>query len=120
MRPLAFGAALALVPALVLSAAPKKPRKHASGPVKNAKEAKAIAEQETGGKAISARRIPLNGASGGWEVDLRMPHEERGWRCIIDSDTHMVHSKTRIDQPGAKAKGEGEGEGPVRMVKGSR
>lgn len=109
--------ALALIPALVLSAATTKPRRsHASGPVKSAKEAKAIAEHETGGRAVSARRIPLNGASGGWEVDLRMPGEERGWRCIIDADTHMVHSKARIDQPGAKSKADG----PVRMVKGSR
>lgn len=117
MRPMAFGAALALVPALVLSAGSTKPRRHrTAGPIKSAKEAKAIAEQETGGKAVSARRIPLNGASGGWEVDLRMPNEDRGWRCIIDSDTHMVHSKARIDQPGAK----GKAEGPVRMVKGTR
>ncbi len=105
-----------LVPALVLSASPAKPRKHSSGPIKSAKEAKAIAEQETGGKATSARRIPLNGASGGWEVEVRMPHEDKGWRCIIDADTHMVHSKTRIDQPGAK----GKGEGPTRLVKGTR
>ena len=116
MRPTALGAALALIPALVLSATPAKPRKHTAGPVKSAKEAKAIAEQETGGRAVSARRIPLNGASGGWEVDIHMPHEEKGWRCIIDSDTRMVHSKTRIDQPGAKTKGEG----PVRMIKGTR
>lgn len=116
MRVLAFGAALALVPALVLSAGTPRPRKHAGGPVKTAGEAKAIAERETGGRAVTARRIPLNGASGGWEVDLRMPGEERGWRCIIDSDTHMVHSKARIDQPGAK----GKSDGPVRMVKGAR
>ena len=117
MRALAFGAALALVPALVLSASTTKPRRsHVAGPVKSAKEAKAIAERETGGRAVSARRIPLNGASGGWEVDLRVPGEERGWRCIIDSDTHMVHSKARIDQPGAK----GKAEGPVRVVKGAR
>ncbi len=115
-RPLALGFALALTPALVLTAGTPKTRKHASGPVKSAKEAKAIAEQETGGKATSARRIPLNGASGGWEVDIHMPREDKGWRCIIDSDTHLVYSKSRIDQPGAKAKGEG----PVRMIKGSR
>lgn len=115
IHPLALASAL-LIPAIVLSARTTKPRKHASGPIKSAKEAKAIAEQETGGKVTSARRIPLNGASGGWEVDVRMPHEDKGWRCIIDSDTHMVHSKTRIDQPGAK----GKPEGPVRMVKGTR
>ncbi len=105
-----------LVPAIVLSARTTKPRKHAAGPIKSAKEAKAIAEQETGGRATSARRIPLNGASGGWEVDVRMPHEDKGWRCIIDSDTRMVHSKTRIDQGGGK----GKADGPVRLVKGTR
>ncbi|WP_243304497.1 hypothetical protein [Geothrix oryzisoli] len=117
MRSMILGAALVLLPALALSAGTTKPRRHhATGPISSAKEAKAIAERETGGKAVSARRIPLNGASGGWEVDLRMPGEERGWRCILDSDTHMVHSKARIDQPGAK----GKADGPVRMVKGSR
>ncbi|GLH73927.1 hypothetical protein GETHLI_24290 [Geothrix limicola] len=112
-RPLALAL---LVPALVFAAGTTKSRRHTSGPVKSAKEAKAIAEQETGGKAVSARRIPLNGASGGWEVDLRVPNESQGWRCVIDSDTHLIHSKTRIDQPGAK----GRAEGPLRMVKGTR
>lgn len=105
-----------LVPALILSAGVSKTKKHASGTIKSAQEAKAIAEQETGGKAVSARRIPLNGASGGWEVEVRMPREEKGWRCVIDSDTRSVHTKTRIDQPGGK----GKSEGPVRVVKGSR
>ena len=70
-----------------------------SGLVSSAKEAKAIAEQETGGQAISARRIPLNGASCGWEVEVRMPKESRGWRCVVDCDTRTVHTKTRIEQP---------------------
>ncbi len=109
--------ALALfVPALVLSAGTTKPKKPASGLVRSAKEAKAIAERETGGKATSAHRIPLNGASGGWEVEVHMPREDKGWRCIIDADTRMVHSKTRIDQPGGK----GQSEGPLRVVKGTR
>jgi len=103
-----------LVPALILPAASSKTR--ASGRVKSSKEAKAIAEQDTGGKATSARRIPLNGASGGWEVDVRMPREDKGWRCVIDADTRMVHTKTRIDQPGSKSKAEG----PIRVIKGTR
>ena len=113
MRTRTVGLAL-LVPALVLSAA--SPKMRASGRVKSSKEAKAIAEQDTGGKATGARRIPLNGASGGWEVDVRMPHEDKGWRCFIDADTRMVHSKTRIDQPGAK----GKSEGSMRVVRGTR
>jgi hypothetical protein len=103
-----------LVPALVLPATAAS--KRSAGPIKGAKQAKAIAEQETGGRAVSARRVPLNGASGGWEVDVRMPGEAKGWRCIIDSDTRMVHSKTRVELPDKK----GQAEGPVRVVKGTR
>lgn len=89
---------LLLAPALVLSAGgPRKGRR--SGPVSSATEARRIAEQETGGRAVSARRIPLNGATGGWEVDVHMAREDRGWRCIIDADTHAIHRKTRIDNP---------------------
>jgi hypothetical protein len=111
MNPLA----LALFgPALILAATSTHAR--TPGTVKSPKEAKAIAERDTGGKATSARRIPLNGASGGWEVEVRMPREDKGWRCIIDADTHMVLSKNRIDQPGRK----GKAEGPIRMVEGTR
>jgi len=110
-RPLALAL---LVPALILSAS--VPRKRAAGTVRSSKEAKAIAEHETGGKASSARRIPLNGASGGWEVEVRMPHETQGWRCVIDADTHMVLTKTRIEQPGTRRKSES----PIRMIKGTQ
>lgn len=96
-------ATLLLVPALVLQAATPKATRRGSGPVKSAKEAKAIAEQETGGRATSARRVHLNGASGGWEVEVHMPRESQGWRCVIDADTHLIHTKSRIPQPGAKA-----------------
>lgn len=115
MRTFHLGLAL-LVPALVLSAATTKPRKRSAGPIRSSKEAKAIAEQDTGGKAVSAKRIPLNGASGGWEVEVRMPKDSQGYRCIIDADTRMVHSRTRIAQPGTK----GKDEGPLRVVKGTR
>ena len=111
IRPLAVAL---FVPALILSASTTKRR--STGQVRSAKEAKAIAEQDTGGRATSARRIPLNGASGGWEVDVRMAKETRGWRCIIDADTHMVHSKSRIDQPASK----GKSEGPTRLVRGTQ
>ena len=71
----------------------------AARPVKSAAEAKAIAEQETHGQAVSARRIDLNGASGGWEVLVHMPGEPRGWCCIVDCDTHTVFRKTRVPNP---------------------
>ena len=114
-RSLVTALAFALVPALLLSAGTARPRKHASGLVNSAKDAKTIAEQETGGKAVSARRIPLNGASGGWEVDVHMPNENRGWRCVIDCDTRTVHTKTHIDNPGGKPQ---EKTPSVRMIKG--
>ena len=86
-----------LLPAMIqgAEAAPKT----RTTPVKTAREAKVIAERNTGGIAVSARPVPLNGATGGWEVDVHMPREDRGWRCIVDCDTHMVHTKTRIPNP---------------------
>ncbi len=96
-------AALLLVPCLVLVAGGNQSKRssHRGGLVNSAKDAKVIAEQETGGVAVSAQRIRLNGASGGWEVDVRMPRGEKGWRCIIDADTRMVHRKDRIPNPGS-------------------
>jgi hypothetical protein len=70
-------------------------------PVRTAKEAKSIAEQETRGLAVSARKIQLNGATCGWEVVLHMAGEARGWRCVVDCDTRAVFTKTRIPNPEA-------------------
>lgn len=70
-----------------------------AGPVRSAAEAKAIAERELGGVAVGARRTSLNGATCGWEVEVHMPSEERGWRCIIDCDTRMIYTKDRIPNP---------------------
>jgi hypothetical protein len=88
----------------VAASAPKKPHVQTRGLVRNAKEAKQIAEVETGGIAVSARKTRLNGASCGWEVDIHMPKEDRGWRCMVDCDTRQVHTKDRIPNPPAKAK----------------
>lgn len=100
-RPLAL-ALLALLPLGPLAAgAPKSPRIRHEGPVRTAREAKAIAERDTGGVAVSARQVRLNGASGGWEVDVRMAKEDRGWRCTVDCDTRQVHTKDRIPNPAA-------------------
>jgi hypothetical protein len=95
-------AAFLLLPALLLAGGTKSSRpkqNKSSGLVSTATEAKAIAERDTGGQAVSAHRVPLNGASGGWEVEVRMPKEDRGWRCIIDCDTRNVFTKTRIPNP---------------------
>lgn len=83
----------------------RNPRSRRTGPVRTTKEAKDIAERDTGGIAVSARRIPLNGASCGWEVDVHMPKEDRGWRCTVDCDTHAVYTKDRIPNPPPKKRG---------------
>jgi uncharacterized membrane protein YkoI len=93
--PLILAAALLAAPTF---AAEKPPRVRVLT-VRSAKEAKAIAERETGGTAVSAKKIPLNGATGGWEVEVRMPDEDRGWRCIVDCDTRAVRTKDRIPNP---------------------
>lgn len=95
-------AALLLVPTLLAAGGHAQKPSRRGGPVSTAREAKAIAEQATGGIAVSARRVPLNGATGGWEVDVHMPKEERGWRCIVDNDSHSVHTKDRIPNPPAR------------------
>ena len=95
-------AALLLAPAMILSAGG---RGHRRGPLVSAKDAKAIAARDTGGTPVSAKEIPLNGASGGWEVDVHMKDEPRGWRCTIDDDTRTVRSKTRIENPPLPARG---------------
>ena len=84
------------------SKTPKSPKIRAAGVVKNAKDAKGIAEFETGGIAVGARRIPLNGASCGWEVDVHMPKDDRGWRCVVDCDSRALHTKDRIPNPPLK------------------
>ena len=97
---------LAILP--VAATAPPKPLGQRFGVVRNAKEAKQIAEVETGGIAVGARKTRLNGASCGWEVDVHMPKEDRGWRCMVDCDTRQVHTKDRIPNPPAKG-GKGRG-----------
>ena len=94
-------AILLILPALALSAGG---RRHHGGPLVNEKEAKSIAARDTGGTAVSAHEIPLNAASGGWEVDVRMPNERQGWRCVIDDDTRAVRTKTRIPNPDPPAR----------------
>ena len=98
-------ALLLFVPALLL-AGDRHPRLsgHRGGPVSTAREAKAIAEENTGGQALTARRIPLNGASCGWEVEVHMPKDTQGWRCLVDCDTHSVYTKSRIPNPPMKGR----------------
>ncbi len=98
-------ALLLFVPALLMAGdrRPRVPRQR-SGSVNTAREAKVIAEQDTGGIAMTARRIPLNGASCGWEVDVHMPKDTRGWRCTVDCDSRSVYTKDRIPNPPLKGR----------------
>lgn len=61
--------------------------------------AKGVAAVEAGGEAIAARRIDLNGATGGWEVLVRMPQGSKGWRVVVDRDTWTVRSKEQVPNP---------------------
>ena len=61
--------------------------------------AKGIAAVEVGGEAIAARLIDLNGATGGWEVLVRMSTGDKGWRVVVDRDTWTVRDKTQIPNP---------------------
>jgi len=58
-----------------------------------------VAAVETHGEAVSARRIELNAATGGWEVLVHMEHEDYGWKVIIDRDNGKVRKKTKCTNP---------------------
>lgn len=62
-------------------------------------EARSVAEGATGGKAVQLRRIDLNGATGGWEVRVRMENRAKGWRLIIDRDTWRIRDRYEIPNP---------------------
>lgn len=61
--------------------------------------AKGIAAVEVGGEAIAARLVDLNGATGGWEVLVRMSQGTKGWRVMVDRDTWTVRSKEQVANP---------------------
>lgn len=64
-----------------------------------AERAKGVAAVEVGGEAIAARLVDLNGATGGWEVLVRMSSGDHGWRVMVDRDTWTVRSKTQVPNP---------------------
>ena len=68
-------------------------------PCHTRQDAMNIAEIETRGEAVAARRIEMNGATGGWEVMVRMPGQERGWRVFIDRDNGKVRRKEPCPNP---------------------
>lgn len=71
----------------------------AVAPCTTADQAKAIAEIETGGEAVTALEIITHDASQGWLVDVHMPGETRGWRCTVDRDLAKVRYKEAIKNP---------------------
>ncbi len=97
LLPIILALGVAPAPAAGASTPPAKVRRART--VSSAKEARDIAEQETGGVSVSARKIALNGATGGYEVLIHLPQRDHGWRCVVDNDTRSVHSKSRIPNP---------------------
>lgn len=89
-------------PAIQLRQAPPAPRPERP-PVRLAgiKAARKAAEAATGGRAVSAVRIALNGAWMGFEVRIHMPGRAQGWRCLVDADTvpPRVRERRAIPNP---------------------
>jgi hypothetical protein len=86
----------AYVAFLALSMAAHRPQCHTR------QDARHIAEVETSGRAVAARPIDLNGATGGWEVLVHMPGQDRGWRVIIDRDNGKVRRRESCPNPRPK------------------
>lgn len=60
-------------------------------------KAKEIAAVEVRGEATAARRVDLNGATGGWEVIVRVDGDKpQLWRVLIDRDTWAIRSKKKL------------------------
>ncbi len=79
------------------------PRRH------QIEDAKAVAEVETGGEAVSARRIAMGGTHspdglGGIEVLVHMEGQVKGWRCLIDSNNMKLRRKEAIPNPPSKVR----------------
>ena len=73
------------------------------------REAMGVAEVETGGEAVSARRIAMGGTvstdgKGGFEVLVHMPRQAEGWRCFIDGNNMKLRRKERIPNPASKVR----------------
>jgi hypothetical protein len=73
-------------------------------PCTTAEEAKAVAECETLGEAVTARRIEQSDGTPGWEILVHMPGKKHGWRCIVDGDLGKVRKKEPIRNPPSKVR----------------
>lgn len=68
-------------------------------PCRTPGEAKAIAESETLGEAVTVRRIIQSDGTPGWEVLVHMTGRAKGWRCVVDQDLAKVRWKEAIPNP---------------------
>jgi len=71
----------------------------AEEPCDTAEDARALAESETLGEAVTTRRIIQTDGTKGWEVLVHMPGLAKGWRVIIDRDLAKVRWKEAIWNP---------------------
>lgn len=75
-----------------------------TNPCLDPEAAKAVAECETLGEAVSARLVKGGAGFGRWEVLVHMPGAEQGWRCFIRRDTSILEGKERIPNPPSKVR----------------
>jgi len=75
-------------------------------PCNSAAEAKSVAESETMGEAVTARRDPHHHRAGfaPWVVLVHMPGQDQGWRCIIAWDNGKLLKKEAIPNPPSKVR----------------
>ena len=94
-------------PTAVAALGHRRQRPHADPDLETAK---GVAEAETFGEAVTARRIEMSGTAakdprgGGIEVLVHMPKAKKGWRCLIDANTMKLRSKEAIPNPPSKVR----------------
>ena len=77
----------------------------AATPCLAAEAAKAVAEAETLGEAVTARQVkPHRAGFPSWEVLVHRPGKEKGVRLIIDQATSKVLKKESIPNPPSKVR----------------
>jgi len=67
-------------------------------------QAKALAERETLGEAVTVVPVLLPDGSKGWEVLVHRPGRKSGRRCIIDQDMGKVRWVEKIKNPPSKVR----------------
>jgi len=62
-------------------------------------QARAAAAEATGGEVVGMHRVTLNGSWGGYEVKVRMPGQDKGWRLLVDLYPVRVRDRYVIPNP---------------------